>query len=119
MSDKLYENRPDCIMDSNDYKIYWDFMIQCDRLIEARKPDVVLIEQRKKEVDITDIAIPGDKRVKKKTWKKLDKYQMLRDEVRRLWKMVKVTVVPVVIGTLGAVTKVCWIHGEDWSKHKV
>ena len=39
-------------------------MIQCDRLIEARKPDVVLIDKRTKEVKIIDIATPGDKRVK-------------------------------------------------------
>ena len=55
---------PECVMENKDYNIYWDFMIQCDRLIEARKPDVVLIDKRTKEVKIIDIAIPGDKRVK-------------------------------------------------------
>ena len=48
-------------MENKDYKMYWDFMIQCDRLIEARIPDVVLIDKRTKEVKVTDIAIPGDK----------------------------------------------------------
>ena len=55
---------PECVMENKDYNIYWDFMIQCDRLIEARKPDVVLIDKRTKEIKIIDIAIPGDKRVK-------------------------------------------------------
>ena len=92
-------------MENKDYKIFWDFMIQCDRLIEARKPDVVLIDKRTKGVKIIDIAIPGDKRVKDKEIEKLEKYQMLKEEVQRLWKMKSVTVLPVVIGALGAVSQ--------------
>ena len=53
-------------MENKDYKIYWDFMIQCDRFMEARKPDDVIIDKRTKEVKIIDIAISGDKRVKDK-----------------------------------------------------
>ena len=56
-------------------------MIQCDRLIEARKPDVVLIDKRTKEVKIIDIAIPGDKRVKDQEIEKREKHQMLKEEV--------------------------------------
>ena len=103
--DKWYEHKPECVMENNDYKIYWDFMIQCDRKIEARKPDVVLIEKWTKDVRIIDIAIPGDKRVKDKEIEKLEKYQMLKEEVRRLWKMKTVTVLPIVIGALGAVSQ--------------
>ena len=80
-------------------------MIQCDRIIEARKPDLVCIEKRSKGVKIIDIAIPGDRRVKEKELEKIDKYQMLRDEVRRLCKTDKVIVLLVVIGALGAVSK--------------
>jgi len=53
-------------MENKDYKIYWDFMIQCDRFMEARKPDDVIIDKRTKEVKIIDIAISGYKRVKDK-----------------------------------------------------
>ena len=67
-----------------DYKIYWDFVIQCDRLIEARKLDVVLIDKRTQEVKIIAIAIPGDKRVEDKEIEKREKYQMLKEEVQRL-----------------------------------
>ena len=103
--DKWYEHKPECVLENKDYKIFWDFMIQCDRLIEARKPDVVLIDKRTKGVKIIDIAIPGDKRVKDKEIEKLEKYQMLKEEVQRLWKMKSVTVLPVVIGALGAVSQ--------------
>ena len=71
--DKWHEHKPVCVMENKDYKIYWDFIIQCDRLIEARKPDVVLIDKRAKEVKIIDIAIPGDKIAKDKEIKKARK----------------------------------------------
>ena len=70
-------------------------------MIEARKPDAVLIDKRTKEV--IDIAIPGDKRVKDKEIEKLEKYQILKEEVQGLWKMKSGTVLPVAIGALGAV----------------
>ena len=80
-------------------------MIQCDRVMEERKPDVVLIEKRTKDVKVIDIAIPGDKRVKDKEIDKLEKYQMLKEEVRILWKMKTVTILRIVIGALGAVSQ--------------
>ena len=52
---------------------------------------------------IIDAAISGTARVKDKELEKIEKYQLLREEVRKLWKLKKVTVVPVVIGALGAV----------------
>ena len=100
--DRWYEHRPECAMD---YKIYWDFMIQCDRVIEAKKPDFILIEKRTKEVKIIDIVIPGYERVKDKEIGKLEEYQILKEAVRRLWKMKTVTVMPIVIGALGAVSQ--------------
>ena len=51
-----------------------------------------------------DVAIPGDARVRDKELVKIEKYQLLREEIRKLWKLKKVTVVPVVIGALGAVS---------------
>ena len=65
----------------------------------------MIIEKRTKDVKIIDIAITGDKRVKDKETEKLEKYQMLKEEVRRLWKMKTVTVLPIVIGALGAVSQ--------------
>ena len=59
---------------------------------------------RRREVVITHIAIPGDDRVKDKEHEKIEKYQLLKDEIAKIWRMRKVIVVPVVIGALGAVS---------------
>ena len=33
----------------NEYKVFWYFEIQTDHLIPARRPDLVLIKQKKKK----------------------------------------------------------------------
>ena len=48
---------------------------------------------------IIDVAVPGDARVEQKEKEKIDKYQDLAKELRKLWK-VKTRVVPIVIGAL-------------------
>ena len=53
---------------------------------------------------IIDIAVPGDSRVKEKELEKIEKYQMLREEIGHVWQMNKVTVIPVVIGALGVIS---------------
>ena len=98
-----YEQKPDGEVESENFKILWDFTIQRDRRVEARRPDIVLLI-RKREIVIIDVAIPGDDRVKDKELEKVEKYQLLKDEIAKVWQMRKVIVVPVVIGALGAVS---------------
>ena len=42
--------------------------------------------------------------MKDKEPEKLEKYQLLKDEIAKVWRMRKVIVVPVAIGALGAVS---------------
>ena len=100
-----YNHKPDSCMENENYKILWDMMIQCDQNIQARRPDIVFIDKRTKEAKIIDIAIPGDKRVEAKENEKIERYQPLKDEIARLWKLKRVKVIPVVIGALGVVSK--------------
>ena len=48
---------------------------------------------------IIDVAVPGDAKVELKEKEKIDKYQDLAKELRKLWK-VKTRVVPIVICAL-------------------
>ena len=52
-----------------------------------------------------DIAGPADVRVAEKERQKVEKYQDLKREIKRLWRLKMVEVMPVVIGTLESVTK--------------
>ena len=74
-------------------------------MIEARRPDIILIDKKEQNGIIIDIAVPADVRVGEKERKKMEKYQDLKREIERLWRFKMVEVVPVVIG--GNVTKEC------------
>ena len=50
-------------------------MIQCDRPVEHRKPDIMVLEKEKKKCIIIDVAISGDNRIRKKEKEKIEKYQ--------------------------------------------
>ena len=71
-------------------------------------------DKKEREVVITDNAIQGDDKVKDKELEKLEKSQLLRDEIAKVWRMQKVIVVPVVIGALGAIS----VHFKDYNKYK-
>ena len=51
-----------------------------------------------------DLAVPDDHRMKLKESEKKNKYIDLARELKKLWNM-KVTIIPIVIGALGTVTK--------------
>ena len=56
------------------------------------------------EVFIIDFVIPGDDRVEDKELEKLEKYQLLKDKIAKVWRKRKVILVPVVIEALGAIS---------------
>ena len=82
----------------------WDFDIQTDHLILARRPDLIIINKKKKICKIVDFAVPADHRIKLKECEKKDKYQDLARELKKLWNM-RVTIITIVIGAFGTVTK--------------
>ena len=61
-------------------------------------------QQKKKICKIVDFAVLADHRIILKESEKKDKYLDLARELKKLWNM-KVTIVPIVIGALGTITK--------------
>ena len=57
-------------------------MIQCDREIKARKPDIVVLKKNERSCAIIVIAIPGDIRVSKKEKEKIERHQELKREIK-------------------------------------
>jgi hypothetical protein len=98
-----YEHQPSAITENENKKILWDFSVQTDRVIQARRPDIVLIDGDRNAVTIIDIAVPADTNISEKEKEKVEKYQDLKMEIKRLWKKKTVKVVPIVVGALGSV----------------
>ena len=103
-SEKWYEHALKVAVEHEEIKVLWDINIQCDNLIEARQPDLIVIDKKEQKGIITDIAVPADVRVEEKETEKLEKYHDLKKEIRRWWKLRNVEIVPVVIGILGSVS---------------
>ena len=97
-------HNPAPILENNSYKFVWDFNIQTDHLIPARRPDLLIINKKPKICKIVDFAVPADHRINLKEGEKKNKYLDLAREIKKLWNM-KVTIVQIVIGALGTVTK--------------
>ena len=85
------------------HKLLWDFKIQTDHHISARRPGLV-ISTKKRTCRIVDLAVPADHGVKLKENQKKDKYQDLARELKKQWNM-KVTMIPILIDALVTVAK--------------
>ena len=97
-------HNPAPVQENDTHKILWDFDIQTDHLISARRPDLITINKKKRIYKIVDFAVPADHRIKLKECEKKDKYFNLARELKKLWNM-KVTIIPIVIGAFSTVTK--------------
>ena len=61
-------------------------------------------QQKKRTCKIVDFAVPADHRIKLKEYEKKDKYLDLTRELKKPWNT-QVTIIPIVIGAFGTVTK--------------
>ena len=69
----------------------WDFSIQTDHVIEVWRPDLVVVDKKRRTCKITDFAVPGDSRIEEK-------------DLQKIWN-VRVKTIPLVVGFLGAIPK--------------
>ena len=100
----IWEHKPESVLENEDYKIYLDFSIQTDHVIEARRPDLVVVDKKKRICKIIDFAVPGDSSIEEKEKYKIEEYQDSRMELQKIWN-VKLKIIPLVVGSLGAIPK--------------
>ena len=92
-------------MENKDLKVLWDFTVQTDKHLQHNRPDILIVHKKKTECQIIDVACPGDSRLESKEDEKIEKYRDLAIEIKTLWKLKSVKVVPVVIGALGTIPR--------------
>ena len=78
--------------------------IHTDHLISARRPDLIIINKKKRICKNIVFAFAADHRIKLKECEKKDKYLDLVRKLKKLWNTL-VTIIPIVIGAFGTVTK--------------
>ncbi|XP_067951365.1 uncharacterized protein [Watersipora subatra] len=70
-TEKLYDHRAEAVLENEKVKLLWDFNVQTDKVIEARRPDLILINKETKQCQVIEIAISGDTRVVQKEDEKI------------------------------------------------
>ena len=72
--------------------------------MQAWRPDLVLVDKKKRSCKIIDFAFPGDSKIEEKEKDMIEKYQDFGRELQKIWN-VKMKMIPLVIGSLGAIPK--------------
>ena len=93
-SEKWYEHAPEGAVENEEIKVLWDINIQCDNLIEARRPDLIVIDKKEQKGIIIDIAVPADVRVEEKEKEKVEKYQDLKKRDQKIVEIEKCRTCP-------------------------
>ena len=106
-------------------KIVWDSVIVTDRRVPHNRPDITIVLKDKHQWLMVDVAVPDDRNIVTTEAWKIEGYQQLAFEVRRIHQ-VEVVVVPLVTGSLGTVSKYFakWqeylgISGYNWKRPDV
>ena len=103
-TDKWYEHKPVSALENEKRQLLWDFGVQTNHRIEAKSPDLIIVDKEKDTCQIVDFAITANHSVEMKGREKREKYRELARELQILWTK-KVTVISLVIGALGNVPK--------------
>ena len=62
-NEKWFLHEPEPVQENERCKLLWDFTIQTDKVLEHRRPDIVIIDKEKKECILIDLAVPGDQNI--------------------------------------------------------
>ena len=62
-TNKWYMYNPAPVLENYSHELLWDFNIQTDHLIPARRPDLIIINKRERICKIVDFAVPADHRI--------------------------------------------------------
>ena len=85
-------------------RFWWDRSVDTTQNMGHIRPDVVVVDRRNKEWIIVDFSVPLDRNVESKEDEKISNYSPLGKEIIKMQR-VSSMIVPVVVGSLGVVSK--------------
>lgn len=108
-----YKYDPAPVCEDEEVRLYWNRPIVTDKTISNNIPDIVLTLKNERITYVIDIAVPLPANIIKTHREKINKYLPLADEIKKMWRMDKVQVIPIVIGCTGEIPKSLWKSLED------
>jgi hypothetical protein len=104
-TDKRHTHMTKPVYEEGDVTVLWNQAVHTDREITANRPDIIVKNKKDKTCTLIDVAIPTDRNVTQKEAEKKSKYKSLDIELQRMWNLKCCTIIPVIIGATGIVTK--------------
>ena len=74
-------------------------------MLKHNRPDFTLVHKDTQKWTLIDIAVPADQNITRSEEEKVEKLQELVFEIRRIHGASKVTIMPIMIGALGSISK--------------
>nr|CAH7745623.1 unnamed protein product [Callosobruchus chinensis] len=89
------------VVENERCRIYWNYSFPTLELVQANKPDIVLLDHQQKTMFVIEFSAPDEVNIFSKEEEKRTKYQELLGKLRRLWPDYAVSLLVMVIGSLG------------------
>ena len=96
-------NDIEAVVENDNCRIYWNYPFPTTHLIQANKPDIVLLEKRTSSMYVIEFSAPAETNIDIKEREKRAKYIDLVGELRRLYPECSVRLVVLVVGVLGGI----------------
>lgn len=97
----LYQ--PKTLLQNQRYKLYWDATLITDRGVAHNRPDVALFDMERETCLLLDFTIPADDNLTRAYTEKLSKYADLAFQLRELYKLKSISILPLIISVNGLV----------------
>ena len=98
-----YKYKPQAVIDSKEFKLYWDRTIITDRTIHHNRPDITLHDKKHKTVYLIDVGIPNTHNLSATHSDKITKYIDLSIELKAQWQVNIVKTIPIILSTTGVI----------------
>jgi len=108
---------PKPVYEKGDVTMLWNQAVHTDREVTANRPVLIIKNTKVETCTLIDMAIPADRNVGHNEAENKLKYKSLCTEIQRMWNL-KCTIIPVIIGVTGIVTRNLRIHLEAVKRKK-
>ena len=100
-----YKHNPPEIVENELARVLYDCNIPTDVHVAHNKPDIVVKDKRENKCYIIEVGVPFDNNIAAYEREKEIKYQRLKNEIRRMWNVTDVYIIPIIVGSMGIVKK--------------
>lgn len=100
---RYYQYKPAPVVEHTRARVYWNKGIITDKTIPHNKPDITVIDKQHNNAFLIDISIPNNHNMDRKHREKVEKYTELKREIKDMWRLNEVKIVPIILTSMGLI----------------